>query len=486
MSHVVKYGNNIIISSRKLKLNKEKISDLETGLLDADFSREEKRLPSSPLFEKVNFISPKNSSVQNNIVKSEIGHTPPSPKHLTIKDIINTSHEIKEEDYKKIIAYCEKYDLPLVSQNFTFEGIDDLQNIEISARQRSSLESGFLRSLYGTYFGNEHDLMSICVKRYKTELLLEIQKNITCLATKQPKLEVVKKALTRLQKIHNSVTIKKIMVILTSTTMLLAGSLGNFIGAKQLLGFIPGLSSGAILGISISLSAIESLIFLSFENSFVEESLGAKLWELHSISAIELDKIELETSRAIMRCLNLVLAEEPENRSTFHELRIKMKSILEDKKVIYKEEKKNPPYQKIIQNVVTGVGATMTVSGIYFGMNNIYNALFPGFAGTPAAWACLGVIMCAIFVLFLSLRAKGVQNMNMKMIKHNEMVNLSHNTLSNPIPLSKFIHENEKLKKSLNTMLKKYVEQTLTEANEVAEIKFIQHERIKRRRSGSV
>ena len=43
--------------------------------------------------------------------------------------------------------------------------------------------------------------------------------------------------------------------------------------------------------------------------------------------------------------------------------------------------------------------------------------------------------------------------MNMKMIKHNEMVNLSHNTLSNPIPLSKFIHENEKLKKCIDHVI---------------------------------
>lgn len=201
------------------------------------------------------------------------------------------------------------------------------------------------------------------------------------------------------------------------------GSIGVYIGSREILTTIPQITNPVSIAISAFLVVIESILFLSFEAQLIKEMMGVnKLDEKHPYSW---DEKELELTEKINKKINL-LTEYSENREN---LKIILpflgiiglfnNRILTSQKK-YKQEYKEPSRQKIFRIAVTILGAVLEIVGGYFVMNSILLGLSAALIGTPLGWVITGIGISTFLLMFLSTRGKGMVNlMNPALKKFN-------------------------------------------------------------------
>lgn len=214
------------------------------------------------------------------------------------------------------------------------------------------------------------------------------------------------------------------LVILSSMSI---GSVGVYIGSRQMLSAFSFISNPVSTGISVFLVVLEAILFLSFEATFLKELLGANTLD-ESHAWLKQDEDELKLTKKI----NAILASLVERSKTLGELAYYNSFFqiasgcnnhvfcLREK---YHGEYKEPAPQKIGRTIVTILGAILQVVGGYFTMNSILTGLgAAALIGTPAGWLIAGIGISTFLLMFLSMRGKNMVNLlNPGMKKFNAL-----------------------------------------------------------------
>lgn len=193
--------------------------------------------------------------------------------------------------------------------------------------------------------------------------------------------------------LNNSCFSQKILYYFLVTFGLIEQCAGSFVFGSTLFGLIPGLSQFSLIAVSLIYTLLDSLLFYSFEISFLKEALGIQLNHSDLSSIIQIYKEQLYYVELINIHINALKRNGNLNSSEL----INTLQILNDdliKKCEQMQEYKISNIRQTIQYGVLTFGVLSNIAESYFLAHSFLLLLSPaiGFAG-------IGYLLIAITII---------------------------------------------------------------------------------------
>jgi len=197
---------------------------------------------------------------------------------------------------------------------------------------------------------------------------------------------------------------------------LVLSGIDNFLGLNSMLPMIfSGIASPVLLGITMTLTAFSSILYVAFEASMIKDMFGVTFGKTDFICYLELQEKQIRTAKKI----NSLLLDVTNHGQWQDEGNLDVKinaygsAALLFNKTINSQREKLKNYnegwlRKGLRYFVTAFGAVMTASMGYFLGIQILGALAAGLIGTPAGWAIIGIVMVSILVMYLAMEGSAL------------------------------------------------------------------------------